>query len=73
MGKPPKYDHEFQDNVRLPDTFNDNCNRAKAAGAAKIRIREDLKYNDLGLIQPEGGVEVGQPIKPGSKERKSQT
>ena len=67
----PKYDDEFRDNVRLPDTFNDNYdNRAKAAGAAKIRIREDLKYDDLGLVQPEGGVEVGQPIKPGSKERK---
>ena len=35
------------------DTFNDNYdNRAKAAGAAKIRIREDLKYDDLGLVQP---------------------
>ena len=41
--------------------------------AAKIRIREDLKYDDLGLIQPEGGVEVGQPIKPGVKNGKSQT
>ena len=40
---------------------------AKAAGAAKIRIREDLKYDDLGLVQPEGGVEVGQPISRGVK------
>ena len=39
----------------------------RRASAAKIRIREDLKYDDLGLIQPEGGVEVGQPIKPGAR------
>ena len=31
----------------------------KAAKEAKMRIKDDMKYSDLGLVQPEGGSEVG--------------
>ena len=46
--------------IKVPDSFNDTYeNRARAAEAAKMRVRVDMKYDDLGLVQPEGGVEVG--------------
>ena len=35
-------------------------NRAKAAAEAKMRIKDDMTYADLGLVQPEGGSEVGE-------------
>ncbi|RAL05398.1 sulfatase family protein [Aspergillus ibericus CBS 121593] len=51
----------YTEDVALPDTFNDEYkNRAKAAGAAKMRIQSDITYFDLGLVQPEGGEEVGE-------------
>jgi len=51
--------YEGQDIV-LPDTFDDDYkNRARAAKDAKMRIRSDFEYEDLGLAQPEGGAEVG--------------
>ncbi|WP_306261202.1 sulfatase [Pararhizobium sp. IMCC21322] len=60
----------YQDEIALPETFNDDYkNRAKAAAAATMRIREDLSYQDLGLVQPEGGNEVGRRSAPGSTNR----
>jgi len=46
--------------ITLPDTFDDDYkNRARASRDAKMRIRSDFEYEDLGLAQPEGGDEVG--------------
>lgn len=60
----------YQDEIALPETFDDDYkNRAKAAAAATMRIREDLSYQDLGLVQPEGGNEVGRRSAPGSTNR----
>ncbi len=51
----PKYAHLFPDDIPLPETFNDDyANRAAAAAAAKMRIRADMTYEDLGLVQPTG-------------------
>lgn len=54
----PKYRQKWADeDLPLPETFNDDyANRAAAAAAAKIRIRQDMTYMDLGLVQPEGGA-----------------
>ena len=56
----PRYRDLFEPgSIPLPETFNDDYNnRAKAAEAAKMRVRSDLLYEDLGLVQPEGGSEV---------------
>lgn len=60
-----KHEDLFQDDLPLPESFNDTYeNRAAAAAAAKMRIRSDMTYDDLGLIQPEGGSEVGRPMFP---------
>ncbi|KAI0015458.1 N-acetylglucosamine-6-sulfatase [Xylariomycetidae sp. FL0641] len=57
----PRHRHLYQDDVKVPDTFDDEYkNRAKAAAIAKIRVASDLDYFDLGLAQPEGGREVGE-------------
>jgi arylsulfatase A-like enzyme len=68
----PRYAKLFADEgIPFPPTFEDDyANRAKAAFAAKMRIREDMTYEDLGLIQPEGGDEVGEPVFPGWTARK---
>ena len=66
----PKNRHLYQDDITLPETFDDDYkNRARAATEARMRIKEDLKYTDLGLVQPEGGAEVGERTKPGSIDR----
>ncbi|KAH7007410.1 alkaline-phosphatase-like protein [Ilyonectria destructans] len=50
-----KHKDLYKDPVRLPDTFTDDYkNRANAAKVAKMRVAEDLTYNDLGIVQPEG-------------------
>lgn len=55
----------------MPETFEDDYkNRAKAASAAKIKVEADLDYFDLGLVQPEGGDEVGERHFPGNPNRK---
>ena len=57
----PNHRPSYQDHIQLPDTFDDDYkNRARAAAVAKMRIKSDLTYADLGLIQPEGGSEVGE-------------
>lgn len=60
----------YQEDVKVPDTFDDDYkNRAKAAAVAHMRVEADLTYYDLGLVQPEGGAEVGE-LSPGSDLRK---
>lgn len=57
----PRHKHLYQEDVRVPETFDDDYrNRAKAAAVAKFKIEADLDYFDLGLVQPEGGLEVGE-------------
>jgi arylsulfatase A-like enzyme len=67
----PKYKNHYEADIALPDTFNDDYkNRARAAGQAKMRIADDMTYLDLGLVQPDGGQEVGEPLLPGHSTRK---
>lgn len=57
--------------IKVPDTYDDDYkNRARAAEAARMRVRNDMMYNDLGLVQPEGGAEVGEPCVPGEPHRR---
>lgn len=58
-----KHETLYEDDLPLPESFNDDyANRAAAAAAAKMRIRSDMTYEDLGLVQPEGGREVGRSV-----------
>ncbi|GAB3487725.1 sulfatase family protein [Marinomonas epiphytica] len=67
----PKNRHLYQEDIKVPETFSDDYkNRAKAAAAAKMRVDGDITYFDLGLVQPEGGSEVGEIAVEGSKDRK---
>lgn len=68
----PKYRDLFADeDVKMPDTYHDDYkNRARAAEAARMRVRSDMTYKDLGLVQPEGGAEVGELAVRGQPERK---
>ena len=56
----PRYrDLHAPGTIPLPRTFDDDySNRAAAAEAAKMRVRSDMLYEDLGLVQPEGGADV---------------
>ena len=70
----PKYRELFQSDIKVPSTFDDDYkNRAKAAAEAKMRIKDDMTYDDLGLVQPEGGSEIGVRTQPKSSKRKFQT
>ena len=67
----PKNRNLFNDDIVVPETFDDDYkNRAKAAAEAKMRIKDDMKYADLGLVQPEGGSEVGERVRPEMSHRK---
>ena len=67
----PKNRNLFKDDIVVPETFDDDYkNRAKAAAEAKMRIKDDMKYADLGLVQPEGGSEVGERVRPEMSHRK---
>ncbi|KAI0017657.1 alkaline-phosphatase-like protein [Xylariomycetidae sp. FL0641] len=58
-----KHKDLYKDPVRLPDTFTDDYkNRARAAKVAKMRVAEDLTYFDLGIVQPDGGRNVGEKM-----------
>lgn len=58
-----KHKHLYKDKIRIPETFSDDYkNRAKAAKVAKMRVAEDLTYQDLGLVQPDGGDKVGERV-----------
>jgi arylsulfatase A-like enzyme len=67
----PKNRGLYQNDIELPESFDDDYgNRARAAAEATMRIKTDMKYSDLGLVQPEGGSEVGERVTPGSAQRK---
>lgn len=62
--------------IKVPDTYDDDYkNRAKAARVAKMRVAEDLTYQDLGLVQPDGGRSVGERVtqESGNAQRKVPT
>lgn len=57
----PRYRDLYVEDLPVPETYDDDySNRASAAELAKMRIRRDMTYEDLGLIQPEGGDEIGE-------------
>lgn len=68
----PRHRHLYADGkLPVPETFDDDySNRAAAAAAAKMRIKSDMTYRDLGLVQPEGGQEIGELLIPGMTVRK---
>lgn len=67
----PKNRCLYQDDIAIPATFDDDYKqRAKAAAEAKMRIKDDMTYADLGLVQPEGGSEIGERIMQSSTRRK---
>lgn len=69
----PRYLNQYTDDLPVPATYDDDyANRAQAAELAKMRVRSDMTYEDLGLIQPDGGDEVGeaQRAESGSVNRK---
>ena len=67
----PKYNDLYIDDIKLPETFDDDYrHRASAAAEAKMRIADDMIYLDLGLRQPDGGEEVGPLLLPGIRTRK---
>jgi len=64
----PRHAQLFEnETIPVPDSFDDDYkNRARAAGAAKMRVRADMNYDDLGLAWPEGlahawSEEIGWP------------
>jgi len=64
----PRHAQLFEnETIPVPDSFDDDYkNRARAAGAAKMRVRADMNYDDLGLVWPEGlahswSEEIGWP------------
>ncbi|MDF0599992.1 sulfatase [Psychromarinibacter sp. C21-152] len=67
----PRHADLYVDDLPVPETYDDDySDRAAAAAAAKMRVRIDMTYEDLGLVLPEGGAEVGMQEKPGSLQRK---
>lgn len=59
-----KHKKLYSDPVRVPETYTDDYkNRAAAARVAKMRVAEDLTYQDLGLVQPDGGNRVGERVR----------
>ncbi len=67
----PRHRKLFREKIAIPETFTDDYKtRARAAGAARMRIADDMTYRDLGVVQPEGGREVGELLVAGSPERK---
>ncbi|QQA42645.1 sulfatase [Pelagovum pacificum] len=56
----PRYrDLHEPGSIPLPETFRDDYqNRAAAAEAAKMRVKSDLLWEDLALVQPEGPAGV---------------
>ncbi|HCK11401.1 MAG TPA: sulfatase, partial [Candidatus Latescibacteria bacterium] len=48
----PKNRGLYQNDIELPESFDDDYgNRARAAAEATMRIKTDMKYSDLGLVQ----------------------
>ena len=47
----PNTRHLYTEKIAIPKTFDDDCcNRGKAAAAAKMRVKCDMTYDDLGLL-----------------------
>jgi arylsulfatase A-like enzyme len=60
----PRYRELYTEDLPIPETYDDDySNRASAAELARMRVRQDMTYEDLGLVQPEGGDEVGSAIR----------
>ncbi|SHI34904.1 sulfatase family protein [Wenxinia saemankumensis] len=59
----PRYrDIHAPGTIPLPETFRDDyANRAAAAAAAKMRVKSDMLYEDLALVQPEAGADRAGP------------
>lgn len=59
-----KHKNLYTDPIKIPETFDDDYkNRAKAVLAFRNKIRVDMTYQDLGIIQPEGGKHLaGEPM-----------
>ena len=71
FGPHPRYDHLYTDDLPVPETYDDDhSNRAAAAAAANMRVRADFFYEDLGLVQPEGGEGIGERVWPDQEVRK---
>ena len=69
--KPEHRDLFAGQDIKVPETYDDDyANRAAAAAAARMRVRNDLNYRDLGLMQPEGGAEVGEISVTGGTDRR---
>lgn len=67
----PSKQNLYTDEIQIPSTFNDDYrNRAKAASEARIRVADDLTYEDLGLAQPTTGENLGEALWDGSGNRK---
>ena len=67
----PRHAGLYTDDLPVPATYDDDySDRAAAAAAARMRVRSDMTYEDLGLVLPEGGAEIGQPSHPGAQMRK---
>ena len=63
----PKYNDLYQGDIAIPESFDDDYkNRARAAAEAKMRIRDDLTYRDLGLVP----LDAGEPTGRDGRERK---
>lgn len=65
LGSPPMFSFSGADLSSFTSFTDDYKNRAKAASVAKMRVESDMSYQDLGLVQPEGGSEVGELEIPG--------
>ncbi|HEY9553723.1 sulfatase family protein [Allosphingosinicella sp.] len=52
----PRHARLFEnETIPVPESFDDDYkNRARAAGSARMRVRADMNYEDLGLSSPEG-------------------
>ncbi|MGJ3244073.1 MAG: sulfatase family protein [Opitutales bacterium] len=49
----PEHRHLYTDPIPVPETFDDTYeNRASAAKNARMRIKRDMTYGDLDLVQP---------------------
>ncbi len=71
FGPHPRYDDLYTDPLPVPDTYDDDYNnRAAAASAANMKVRADMFYEDLGLVQPEGGENIGDRVWPDQEIRK---
>ncbi len=71
FGPHPRYDRLYAGDLPVPETYDDDyAERAAAASAAKMRVRADFFYEDLGLVQPEGGDAIGDRVWPDQDVRK---